>query len=120
VRTWNQYGQEVLVHFYPEDDKEPTTFKWSDVRIGHTLAILYPTRHLFMNSTRGIRQEDLDSCFIFKANLAQLQLEAQKLIKGIEEKARNLPECTCFACGKVKSDLKTCGNCHLARYCDKV
>ena len=120
LHTWNQYGQRVAVHFYHEDYQEPTTFKWSDVRIGHTLAILYPTRHLFMDSSRGIRQEDLDSCFVFRANLAQLEREAQKLINSAEAKALNRPECTCFACGKIRTDLKTCGNCHLARYCDKV
>lgn len=49
-------GHEFPVAFHPEGGERPTP---ENYRIGHTIAILYPHQHNFMDMTTGIRQEDM-------------------------------------------------------------
>ena len=65
-------GQEIIVHFYHEKTDHPTTFKWSEIKKGKTMAILYAKRRQFMDFSIGIRQEHLDSVYIFNASLETL------------------------------------------------
>lgn len=51
-------GDEFPVAFYPKDTEEPTPEQY---KIGHTIAILYPHQHYFLDMTTGIRQEDMRS-----------------------------------------------------------
>lgn len=85
------------------------------------MAILYATKKQFLDGSEGIRQEDLDSCYIFNTSLKNVQDEAQKLLNHADiESNENIKELVeCFGCG-VKSDvLSRCANCKLAKYCSK-
>lgn len=117
---WNQFGEKVLVHFYPDNNSEPTTFAWSDLKVGNTICIMYPDRKIFLDMTEGIRQEDLENCFVFDLNLEELQSEAQKLLDCADSIAKLEPLSTCFSCGQLKEDLSRCSCCRLAKYCNKV
>lgn len=57
-------GQEFSVAFYPESGETPTPEQFKK---GHTIAILYPHQHYFLDMTTGIRQEDM--------NLIQVRLQ---------------------------------------------
>jgi hypothetical protein len=114
---YNQFGEVVRVFFYHDNTDTPTSFEWSDLQPNNTLAILYPERKVFLDMTEGIREENLDSCFIFKAPLKIVQEEAQKLLNnadmvGVEKQ--------CFNCGLKSERLSHCANCKLANYCSKV
>lgn len=116
----NQFGEEVLVHFYHDNDQFPNTFLWDDLQEENTLAILYPEKKTFFDGSEGIREENLDSCFIFKANLKDLQEEAQKLLNDFDSKKKGPYESTCFTCGIKKKSMNQCGKCKLAKYCSRV
>ena len=116
----NQFGEEVLVHFYHDKDEIPMTFSWDDLREDYTLAILYPEKKTFMDGTQGIREENLDFCFVFKANLDDLREEAQKLLNDFDGKSKDAYESSCFTCGVKKVSMNQCSKCKLAKYCSKV
>ena len=70
VRTAS--GKRHVVHFYHERNEEPTTFNWSQLVPGATLAIMYAKCKDMMDGTLGIRQEHLNSVFVFKATLSEV------------------------------------------------
>jgi hypothetical protein len=51
-------GKQFIVAFYLDNDVE---FDRSMYRIGHTIAVLYPHQHHFLDLSVGIRQENLES-----------------------------------------------------------
>lgn len=51
-------GQKFIVAFYLDNN---VTFDPTGYQRGNTIAILYPDQHQFLDSTVGIRQEDLKS-----------------------------------------------------------
>ena len=116
---WNQFGELVQVHFYHDNGLEPKTFQWSDFIPGNTLAILYPERKTFLDGNEGIREESLESCFVFKASLDKVQKEAQLLLRNADLRHKQEQE-ECFGCGLKQEGLKQCANCKLAKYCSKV
>ena len=121
VIGFNQYGDKVQVHFYHDNGAKPTTFTWDNLKTGYTMAILYPEKKQFMfGGTQGIRLEELDRCFIFKASLETVQKEAQKLLSDADMAAEGALELECFGCATKKASLSYCGACKLAKYCSKV
>ena len=62
----------ITVHFHHERSTIPTTFAWKDLKPGRTIAILYAKRKRMMDGSTGIRQEHLDSVFVFRASLSML------------------------------------------------
>lgn len=58
LRVRDRSGHEFPVAFYPEGLEKPTPEHY---KIGHTIAILYPHQHYFLDMTTGIRQEDTQS-----------------------------------------------------------
>ena len=56
-------GYEFPVAFHPEGDEEPTLDQY---RKGHTIAILYPHQHGFMDMTIGIRQENMHNIQVWR------------------------------------------------------
>lgn len=115
---WSQFGEYLPVHFYHEKEVKPTTFSWPDIKSGHTLAILYAEKKSFLDGTQGIRQENLDSCFVFKAPLQMVQDEASKLLNSADFNFKGQVQ-ECFGCGVRKENISRCGNCKLACYCSK-
>ena len=122
---WNQFGERICVHFYHEEGDEPKPFNFNKLKAGNTLAILYPSKKQFMDMTEGIRQEVLNSCFIFEGPLKLVQDEAQKLLNDadIETPLPGASKQTpaCFGCGSSEGKtLSRCSACKMAKYCSKV
>ena len=74
--------------------------------------------------TDGIREENLDSCFIFNSTLEKVQREAQHLLYGADIETP-LPGAAsesheCFGCGIKTDKLSQCTACKRAKYCSKV
>ena len=116
---WTQFGEKVVVHFYHDNGEVPITFSWSDIKKGNTIAILYAERKTFLDLTQGIRQEILETCYIFNGSMDEVKNEAQLLLKNADLKQKPNNE-ECFGCGSKSQELKQCGNCHLAKYCSTV
>lgn len=57
--------------FYHDRGEFPTTFAWADCRPGHTMVLLYAEMHAFMDMSCGVRQEELDYVYVFKASQDQ-------------------------------------------------
>lgn len=74
--------------------------------------------------TEGIRQESLDSCYIFNSTLENVHKEAKKLLQDadIETPLKgSLKESSeCFNCGIKTDKLSQCSACKRAKYCSKV
>ncbi len=114
------FGEKLGVHFYHDNDQEPTTFEWNDMQPGNTMAILYAERKTFLDLSEGVREEDLDSCYIFKANIQDVFNEANKLLKDADLRSSKNLVLECFGCGLKTDKILRCSNCHLAKYCSKV
>eukprot|EP00899_Mesostigma_viride_P022214 jgi/Mesvir1/3177/Mv16335-RA.1 len=111
-RVWVRSGSRsdpVIVHFYHDASEQPTTFDWTDMKAGHTVAILYAKSKMMMDMSTGIRQEHLDGVFVFRSNMAQVKLFALQLTSP--------PRCFAASCD-VDVDLLRCARCH-ATYCSK-
>lgn len=106
--------------FYHE--REPHNgFSFDQLKPGHTLCVLYAERKTLMDLTEGIRQESVDTVWVFKAPLAKVHAEAKKIL-ALADAGSDDVEHTCFECGKPDEPEKRhpkCANCHCARYCSK-
>ncbi|ORY41655.1 hypothetical protein BCR33DRAFT_852159 [Rhizoclosmatium globosum] len=58
----------------------PTTFAWTDLKPGNTIAILYATRQPLSDGTIGIRADDLNRVMIFRSGISNLTCYADKLM----------------------------------------
>jgi len=125
VKVQTASNEELIIHFYHDQRNNPTTFKWSDLKYGACLAVLYPYRKYFMDMTDGVRVEELDSVFIFQSPLEILLKTSDKLL--------NKPQ-LCFEDSCILSQrticnettdlhgsqhLLRCADCKLAKYCCK-
>lgn len=84
-----------------------STLRLEDMVPGHTLAVMCPELHNFMDGTVGIRQENPDTAYIFRARLDCLTAEAERVTAGPH----------CFHCGGAT--MKKCLKCGVAHYCTK-
>jgi hypothetical protein len=116
--TWNQFGEYVMAVFYPDYGEVPRTFDWLSLKPMTTLCILYPEKKTFLDMNQGIILENLDACFVFKAPLQQVQIEAQKLMRNTDIQTNQPLEC--FHCGIQSENLSQCSECKLAKYCSRV
>lgn len=108
-------GHEFLIAFYLEPDN--TGLHPSDFHQGHTVAILYPHQHGFLDLSVGIRQEEITRVQVIPLSLSDVFAlsdrvqDHNRLVDGKYE---------CHACGARKESLMKCGKCSLFRYCNKV
>jgi MYND finger len=113
-------GRPFKIAFY--HDREPTNgFSFDQLRPGNTLAILYAERKTYMDGTDGVRQEDLDAVWVFKAPLAIVQEEVKKLL-ALADAGEGDVEHICFGCGEADTSEKRhdkCARCRHARYCSR-
>ncbi|KAI8620769.1 hypothetical protein BC830DRAFT_1164306 [Chytriomyces sp. MP71] len=63
----------------------PTTFAWTDLRPGNSIAILYATRRILSDGSFGIRADDLGCVTIFRAGLEQVTSYGAKLTRKQRE-----------------------------------
>ena len=116
VRTVS--GNKLTVHFYHEQHEEPTTFNWAQLVPGSTLAIMYAESKHMLDLTKGIRQENLDSVFVFKASLSEVNEAIQWCTKSKSSSSTVASKCSTNACNTMDR-LKTCARCNYAKYCSK-
>ncbi|PCH45113.1 hypothetical protein WOLCODRAFT_165610 [Wolfiporia cocos MD-104 SS10] len=101
-------GRVVRAAFYDTDLGEPFAQR---VKKGHTLALLYPQQHHFMDGSKGFRIEELREVTIIPCSLVSLLAASDML--------QRLPS-TCWADGCEKeTELTACSGCHKAKYCGK-
>lgn len=119
-------GERFNLGFYlDEDDKPSPVFKpdAAHLRAGWTLAVLYAERKTFMDMTDGVRQENVLSCYVFKARRQQVHAYGQHLLRMMDKRATGeAAACVCFQCGKPGTEaqpLQRCGSCRLAEYCGR-
>lgn len=83
------------------------------------MVILYAEKKVYDDGRQGIRQENLDTCAVFRAPLKKVQQEAHKLLDNADACAvQELEEC--FSCAKKIENLSRCSKCKLAKYCSRV
>lgn len=126
VKGINQFNEEVFVYFDHESEEQPETFKWKDLKPGHTLAILYAEQK---NSPKNeesevyeskVYESNLDLCYIFKGSLKTLKDETKTLVDEYESKLNSdNTNLSCFYCGVINVKLSRCAQCKLVRYCSK-
>lgn len=102
-------GNEHPIIFYLDNGEVLPGYP-HDFKVGHTLALLYPSRKMFMDMSEGIRLEDTDYK-IFKCSRKQLMIESKKLESGSGSVKG------CSSCGKNDLKLSACGRCKLVWYC---
>lgn len=121
-------GQPFRLVFYHDTGARSTTgFEFNQLLPGHTLAVLYAERKTFLDGNVGIRHEDLDTVWVFKAPLAVVHEEAAKAlaqadIDSTNEVAGGAEQAFCFQCGQTDTPQEphaTCAGCELARYCSR-
>lgn len=121
IRPWvkDRAGELVPIAFYPDNNEEPATFKWSDLKKGHTICILYAEQHPFMDGTMGIRVETLNNVKVFFGSLDTLMQLSDDYDAYMQRKADKqcfLTECRAKH-GTAPYASKTCSRCHVATYC---
>jgi len=108
-------GHEIVIAFYPpasDPGVDPKRFK-----VGHTIAILYPYRHEFLDRTKGIRIENSKHAQVIPLPLKNVFALSDKVQEQNSQVDGQYP---CQACGTRKTSLMKCAKCGLARYCDQV
>jgi MYND finger len=121
LKTRHDGDQPFKLIFYHE--KEPAGgFSFDQLKKGNTLCVLYAERKTFMDLHDGVRQEDVDTVWVFKAPMAVVHREAKKLL-DLADAGEGDVEHSCFGCGKPDATEKRhdrCGRCRLARYCSRA
>lgn len=132
IRT--RFNENVIITFHLEESNSPCTFSFDDVLVGHTILIVDPEKHGFVNT--GIRQEDGDLVVIFKCSMqtiiktfelmmtspaACFQCQARPsstIHDSSSESKETLSECSQQALTNIS--LKKCLRCGIALYCNKL
>lgn len=116
-RCWSAfttYGERCILRFDNDKDVKPTTFAWSDLKTGHTVAILYAEKYDKMQ----VVVDDLDSCFVFKSDIVDVSDEGKYLLDDADCNAKK-EKSSCFGCGITCERIMRCSNCKLAKYCSR-
>ncbi|KAI0789982.1 hypothetical protein C8Q75DRAFT_763418 [Abortiporus biennis] len=105
-------GRQCRIAMY--DDERGKTFaeKKGLVKVGHTVAVLYPTSHQFMDLSEGFRVEEASNIMFIPCSLQQLFDADSKIRSPLSTKCCN------DDCDKSEN-LQACSVCRVARYCGK-
>lgn len=111
VLVRDRLGEELPIFFYPECG----CFDYSTLKNGRTVAILFAERHHFLDLSVGLRIENLDTIKVVSSNLEDLFAMSNCYAKCGDER------CWYSQCGekRVAEEIKKCGSCWCARYCNK-
>ncbi|KAK1985999.1 hypothetical protein LZ30DRAFT_582942 [Colletotrichum cereale] len=105
-----------VVAFYPDNSDRPrlNSFKF---KVGHTIALVYPRQHQFLDGTEGVRVEDLNTCHVFPAKLKDLF----SINADLCDYTNTLGDLkNCHNCGNKDKKLTKCGGCRFYYYCSTV
>jgi hypothetical protein len=111
--TWSgftRFCEPVTLELKLENEENPVTFELSDVKRGHTIAILYAEKN-----ESSIIEDCLDYCYVFKESIKVLYEEAAKLLVNSDLVSKQLSP-ACFGCAN-EYKLSRCTVCLLAKYC---
>lgn len=105
----DRIGEELPIYFYPECG----AFDYSTLKNGRTVAVMAAERHHFLDLTIGLRIENLDTIKVVNCRLEELF--------AMSKSYANYGEKRCWQCGEERpaEEIKKCGSCRCARYCDK-
>jgi hypothetical protein len=117
------FGEEVCVVFNPSDkSKAPTTFAWSNMKKGNTIAIMYAEKKT--NDT--VEVTNFDFCYVFNSKLKDLAMHASILLENADLKSRHESP-VCFKCDLTINNNDSyeplnkepiyCPKCNLAVFC---
>ena len=109
------FEEGFVIAVYPESP-QPRGLNFAKVMVGDTIALLVPRKKTFMDGREGVRLEQLNTCWVFKATLADVMDEANKLLSAQDAKAQKT-DVTCFSCKKVAKSC--CGKCKKAYFCSR-
>lgn len=70
------FGEEVILNLTPNNNIEPTTFKWSDFKQENTVAILYAKKM----KNKQINVDNSDSIYVINSGLIEIFQEAKNLV----------------------------------------
>jgi hypothetical protein len=107
--------ENLALAFYPESLPLPG-FDVTSVKVGHTFALLNAERKNFMDMTSGVRMENLNTCWTFKASLGDVIDEADKLLAAADAKEKH-EQNRCFTCANPSTSR--CAKCMLACFCSR-
>ncbi|KZT10555.1 uncharacterized protein LAESUDRAFT_694205 [Laetiporus sulphureus 93-53] len=104
-------GELIFAAFHDDEDRGMRFVQQERLKKGHTLVVLYPFQHEFVDGRYGFRMENPQHVTIIPCSLNDLMSANDRLQGG-------LPTAVCWAsgCGKTEN-LKTCSKCHKAKYC---
>ncbi|KAJ4269774.1 hypothetical protein NW762_001442 [Fusarium torreyae] len=107
-------GHRLPIAFYTDD--RGREIAPSMLRVGYTVAILYPEQHGFLDSSVGIRHEDQKLLKVFPVSLDNLMLLSDKMqVYAMLADGKR----TCHGCNKDSASLMKCAKCDFFWYCDK-
>ncbi|KAF2108247.1 hypothetical protein BDV96DRAFT_504933 [Lophiotrema nucula] len=105
--------KKIPLHF--NTDGRGSELEPAKIQRGHTVAVLYAQRHVFMYGDPGIRHENPQMLKIFPVSLKKL-LELNDQVQQFSTKVDGTR--TCHGCSKKAESLNRCGKCSLFWYCD--
>ena len=108
---------DIPVLFYPDSG---FFFDFKTLKKGHTICVMLAEQHYFLDTTIGLRIENLDLVKVIPCSLEDL----------FAISAVHSHQNACWTCGKTAGgdgeaatvaamDLKRCAACHTAKYCCK-
>ena len=100
---------DIPIAFYPERG----AFNYELLKKGWTVAVMCAEQHDFFDLSVGLRIEDLDSINVIKCGLSDVLAISTHYAQC---------EGSCWGCGNKPGDareLKKCGACKVATYCNK-
>ncbi|KAL4246433.1 MYND-type zinc finger protein samB [Abortiporus biennis] len=105
-------GRKCRVAMHIQDRGMSFMQKKNLVKAGHTIAVLYPMSHQFMDFSEGFRIEDPSNVMFIRSSLKELFDADTKVRSPLPAK------CCADNCDKDE-DLQACSGCRITRYCGK-
>ncbi|KAJ2905835.1 hypothetical protein MKZ38_004083 [Zalerion maritima] len=107
-------GKKIVLAFYPDNNVPGPDL--SKMKVGHTIAIFYPTEHFFLDGTQGIRVEEMKYVKMFPLSIDNMFRASLDILEY------NTPEdgkLLCHGCDQRKQGLSKCGKCGFFFYCGR-
>ena len=64
--------ENIPISFYVDYSINPTNFDFKDLKVGHTICVRFGQQHWFLDGTRGLRIERLNSIDVYPCSITTL------------------------------------------------